>query len=136
MHNVSSSKNQGAIMSTIHSHYTDNYAILTTDAEGSLDKTDANRKELYDPDKMKFVITVATLLLWSLVVVFGLLTVLLDWPPEQRFLSIAEKVLLPLIQFSIVTVLSYVFGKPIVNAVVRRLELRRLNMKGVPDINR
>lgn len=113
-------------MSAIHSHYTDTNATLTTNAEGALDKTRANREELRNPDNMKLVITVATLLLWSLMVVFGFLTVLFNWPPEQRFLSITEKVLLPLLQFSIVTVLSYVFGKPIVNAVAKRL----LGLKG------
>ena len=86
-----------------------------------MDKTSDDRVESPDPDKMKSVIAVATLLLWLSLVVFGLLTVLLNWPPEQRFLSLTEKVLLPLLKFTIVAVLSYVFGKPVVNAFVKRL---------------
>ena len=82
-----------------------------------MDQMDANRTG----DTMKSVIAVATLALWLLMVLFALLTVLFNWPPEQRFLSITDKVLLPLLKFSIVAVLSYVFGKPIVNAFVRRL---------------
>lgn len=73
------------------------------------------------PDTMKTVIALATLLLWLLLVVFGLLTVLFNWPPEQRFVSLVEKVLLPLLKFTIVAVLSYVFGKPVVEAFASRL---------------
>lgn len=83
-------------MSTIQSRHTESYATLTTDAQGALDKTRANGGEFRNPDNMKLVITAATLLLWSLMIVFGLLAVLLNWPPEQRFLSITEEVLLPI----------------------------------------
>lgn len=94
-------------------------------------QTSETKMESPSPDTMKSVIVVATLLLWFGLVGFGLLTVLFNWPPEQRFLSLTEKVLLPLLKFTIVAALSYVFGKPVVNAFVKRLSAAAQTDPGV-----
>ncbi len=86
-----------------------------------MDETSESRMGAPNPDKMKSVIVAATLVLWLALVGFGLLTVLFNWPPEQRFLSLTDKLLLPLLKFTIVAALSYVFGNPVVNAFVKRL---------------
>lgn len=73
------------------------------------------------PKIMKWVVAIATLALWLVLVVFGILTLVSNWPPEQKFFSLTEKVLLPLLKLTIVAVLSYVFGTPVADGLARRL---------------
>ena len=95
--------------------------FLGGDALAPQVRVGSGRLRRFVMDRMKTVIAVGTLLLWLSLVVLALLTVLLNWPPEQRLLSLTEKVLLPLLKLTIVAVLSYVFGQPVVNAFVQRL---------------
>ncbi len=81
-------------------------------------------------EQMKKTVAAFTLGLWLVISVIGLLAVLVNWPPEQRVLSLSEKLLMPLLKFTIGALLTYVFGEPIVVAVKERILLGPKRFRG------
>jgi hypothetical protein len=69
---------------------------------------------------MRYVITIATILLWGLLVGFGVAAVFFpSW--QSSFFDSASKVLLPVFNATIVASLAYIFGKPTAHAIAQRI---------------
>lgn len=62
------------------------------------------------------VVIAATVITWALLVLGTL-----HYVTKDTFVELATKIILPLYKSTIVAVLSYVFGKPVMNAFACRL---------------
>ncbi len=75
-----------------------------------------------DVEWLRVVVVVATAAIWLILIGASLSYLLRDSVPQEKFVDLATKVMLPLYQSTIAVVLTYVFGKPVSKAIVRRLQ--------------
>jgi len=76
-----------------------------------------------DMDVGKWVVISVTLTMWLFLVGFSL-HYMFRSAPLETFIELATKIIQPLYSSTIVVVLSYVFGKPVVRAIADRLSRR------------
>ncbi len=75
-------------------------------------------------DAMKTAVAVLTLLLWLAFVGISFYYLQQNWPMQDKFVEFVEKVLMPLLKFTIGASLTYVFGKPVSEGVKSFLDRR------------
>lgn len=91
---------------------------MATDEEFLKDVTDDMKS------KLVMIVVVGTIVVWLAVFVGAIYCFFQGAAVQDQFIKLAAQVLVPLYQSTAAVVLTYIFGKPTVRAIARRIGIR------------